>query len=81
MMEDEMKGKRNRGLSKSLMSWGVLTILIISLFMMNLSPNYADETKEHTMNLASQTTLASPGIPPIDIAAPTVFETASFGLG
>lgn len=76
-----MKRKRNRGLSKSLMSWGVLTIIPISLFMMNLSPNYADETKERTMNLASQTTLTSPGIPPIDTAAPPEFETASFGLG
>ena len=76
-----MKRKRKTDLSKSLMSWGVLAILTVSLFMMNLSPNYADETKEHTMNLASQATLTSPGIPPIDAAAPTVFETASFGLG
>ena len=76
-----MKRKRNRGLSKSFVSWGVLTILTISLFMMNLSPNYADETKERTMNLASQTTLITPELPPIDAAAPTIFETASFGLG
>lgn len=76
-----MKRKGNRGLSKSLMSLGILTIITISIFMMNLSSNYAEETKERTMNLASQPTLVSPEIPPMDAAVPTVFETASFGLG
>lgn len=73
--------KRKIGLSKSLMSWGVLAIVTMGVLMVNISSNYAGESKERTMNLASQTTLVSPGIPPIDAAAPTVFETASFGLG
>ena len=33
------------------------------------------------MNLALKTETDSPVIPPIDAAAPAVFETASFGLG
>ena len=33
------------------------------------------------MNLAYKTETDAPAIPPIDAAAPAVFETASFGLG
>ena len=33
------------------------------------------------MNLAYKTETESSAIPPIDAAAPAVFETASFGLG
>ena len=79
MMAGEMKRKRNRGHSKYFISWKVLTILTMGLFVVNLSSNYAVGTKERTMNLASQTVLAS--IPPIDAAPPPTIETASFGLG
>ena len=33
------------------------------------------------MNLALKTDTDSLAIPPIDAAAPSIFETASFGLG
>jgi hypothetical protein len=33
------------------------------------------------MNLAHKTETDTPAIPPMDAAAPTVVETASFGLG
>jgi hypothetical protein len=38
-------------------------------------------TTEATMNLAFKTETDAPAIPPIDAAAPAVFETAAFGLG
>jgi hypothetical protein len=33
------------------------------------------------MNLAFKTEADAPAIPPIDAAAPALFETATFGLG
>jgi hypothetical protein len=53
----------------------------IGVFLMKTQAGPASNTKEGTMGLAYQTETKSPGIPPIDAAAPAVFETASFGLG
>jgi len=39
------------------------------------------DTKEGPMNLAYTLETKPVEIPPIDVAAPAVFETASFGLG
>ena len=39
------------------------------------------KSKESDMQLAYKTETAAAKIPPIDSAAPSVYETASFGLG
>jgi hypothetical protein len=43
--------------------------------------NHEKKTMEASVNLAYKTETDSPAIPTIDEAAPSVFETASFGLG
>jgi hypothetical protein len=48
---------------------------------MNAQAGQASKTTEADMNLALQTETHSQAIPAIDMAAPAVFETASFGLG
>jgi len=62
-----------------------LCLLAVIPFLMNCSPtagtqaNHASKTKEGVMDPAYKT--ESYAIPPIDAAAPSDFETASFGLG
>lgn len=48
---------------------------------MDSPTNHEAKTTEASMNLAYKTKTDAPAIPPIDAAAPAVFETASFGLG
>jgi len=60
---------------------GTASFLIAVYTLMTTHAEHASDTKEGTMSLAYQTETKSPGIPPIDAAAPAVFETASFGLG
>jgi len=48
---------------------------------MDSQANHESKTTEATMNLAQEIETDAPAIPPIDAAAPAVFETASFGLG
>lgn len=43
--------------------------------------NHETDPKELSMNVEHKTDLSSQQMPPIDAAAPVVFETASFGLG
>jgi len=43
--------------------------------------NHQTDPKELSMNVEHKTDLSSQQMPPIDAAAPVVFETASFGLG
>jgi hypothetical protein len=43
--------------------------------------DHASSTKEGSMNLASHLDSYPPVIPALDKSAPTVFETAAFGLG
>ena len=38
-------------------------------------------SKDQSMVLPSEARTSSPGIPPIDAAAPEVYQTATFGLG
>jgi hypothetical protein len=68
---------------------GKLT-LIASLFLLasgwscsqNLETHGASEVKERSMTLLENNRQPSPPVlPPIDTAAPAVFETATFGLG
>jgi hypothetical protein len=39
------------------------------------------KSKEKTMILSSEVRTSSSDIPPIDVAAPEVYQTATFGLG
>ncbi len=66
---------------------GCLFLLGMSYFLWACSPtmdsqaNHESKTTEAAMNPAPIIETESPAIPPIDAAAPAVFETASFGLG
>jgi hypothetical protein len=73
---DEMK-KRDR------LSMGWFSILLGSMFFLwacsqTLEPAISQESKkrESSMNIDTETS-----VPPIDTAVPSIFETASFGLG
>ena len=48
---------------------------------MDSQASHEAKSTEAGMNLAYKTETDAPAIPPIDAAAPAVFETASFGLG
>ena len=48
---------------------------------MTIQADATSNTKEVSMNLAYTLVTKPADIPPIDAAAPAVFETASFGLG
>lgn len=61
---------------------GCLFYFIIPLFIGSASLAMASqENKEPAMRFAEQTTTAFPEIPAMDEKVPTVFETATFGLG
>ena len=66
---------------KLLLLLGVMSILLGGAQLMTTQADPTADTKEGSMNLA-YTLETKPGeIPLIDAAAPTVFETAAFGLG
>jgi len=64
-----------------------LGILVLSLLLWACQQNKASSadgafpSKERTMNAEPHTNSIPPAIPPIDMAAPASYETASFGLG
>ncbi len=60
---------------------GILSLLLACSPTMDSQAGQDSKTTEATMNLALKTETDSPAIPPIDAAAPSIFETASFGLG
>jgi len=60
---------------------GMMTILWACSPAMDSRTGHDSTAKENDMNLAYQIETEPPAIPPIDAAAPAVFETASFGLG
>ena len=60
---------------------GMLSFLGACSPAMDSQTNHEAKTMETSMNLAYKTETDAPAIPPIDAAAPAVFETASFGLG
>ena len=69
-----------------LIVWGTCCIGFVSLIaifspIMWTQAAQTSSSKEGSMEAAVNTTGDSPAIPPIDAAAPAVFETASFGLG
>lgn len=64
-----------------LLFWGMLSFLGACSPTMDSQTRHEAMTTEATMNLAFKTETDAPAIPPIDAAAPAVFETAAFGLG
>ena len=64
-----------------------LSLLSMLAFLWACSPrmdspaSHESKTTEADMNLAYKLETETPTIPAIDVAAPAVFETASFGLG
>jgi hypothetical protein len=60
---------------------GILSLLWACSPAMDSQAGQESKTREAAMNLALKTETDSLAIPPIDAAAPAVFETASFGLG
>lgn len=71
----------NRGLSRYLLVWSAVSVLAVGGLMVTTQSNHASETKKGKVNLASESKIESPGIPAIDEAAPSIIETATFGLG
>ena len=66
---------------KLLLLLGAISILLGVAQLMTTQADPVSDTKEGSMNLASALETKPAEIPPIDAAAPAVFETASFGLG
>jgi hypothetical protein len=60
---------------------GMMSFLWACSPTMDSQANHESKTTETAMNLAHKIETESPAIPPIDAAAPAIFETASFGLG
>ena len=76
-----MKKKSFTYIIKFLLLLGVLSILPGAAQLMTTRADPTSDTKEGSMNLAYTLETKPAEIPPIDAAAPAVFETASFGLG
>ena len=64
---------------RCLLLMGVVLFFLYCALTMTAQANHASKAKEGSMSLAYKT--ESPAIPPIDAAAPSIYETASFGLG
>ena len=60
---------------------GIISFLMGDFPTMTTQTSHAAKTTEDSMDLANKKEPESLQIPPIDAAAPAVFETASFGLG
>jgi len=76
-----MNRRATRGLSRYLFIGGTISVIAVACLLVTIQSNHASETKEGKVNLATTSKIESPLIPPIDAAAPSIIETASFGLG
>jgi len=76
-----MKNRSCANIIRYLLLFGVMSFLTDCSPTIAIQANHASKKKESAMSLAYQTVTESPAIPPIDAAAPSIFETASFGLG
>jgi len=76
-----MKKRNFTNIIRLLFLLGVISILLGVAQLMTTRADPNSDTKEDSMNLAYTLETKPAKIPPIDAAAPTVFETASFGLG
>jgi hypothetical protein len=64
-----------------LLLMGITCILLGSNQLIATQADSTSDKQEASVNLAYTLETKLVGIPPIDAAAPDVFETASFGLG
>ena len=76
-----MKIRNFKNIVTFLLILGVISILVGVAQLMTIHADPTPDTKEGSMNLAYTLETKHAQIPPIDAAAPDVFETASFGLG
>ena len=76
-----MKKRSCANIIRCLFLLGVMSFLSGCSQTMAMQAKHDSKTKERSMSLAYKTETESPVIPPIDAAAPSIFETASFGLG
>ena len=76
-----MKTRNFKNIVKLLMLLGVISILLGVAQWMTIRADPVSDIKEGSMDLAYTLETKPAEIPPIDAAAPAVFETASFGLG
>ncbi|MFC1817089.1 hypothetical protein ACFL0M_14395 [Thermodesulfobacteriota bacterium] len=76
-----MKKRNFTNVIKVLLLLGVISIFLGVAQLMTTRADPTSDTKEGSMNLAYTLETKPAEIPPIDAAAPAVFETASFGLG
>ena len=66
---------------KLLLLFSVISILLGVAQLMTTRAKPTLDSTEGSMNIAVAFEIHTAQIPPIDTAAPAVFETASFGLG
>jgi len=64
---------------RCLLLWGVISVFLYCALTMVARITPVSKAREGSMSLAYKP--VPPGIPPIDAAAPSIYETASFGLG
>lgn len=76
-----MKKRDFTNIIRFLFLLGVISISLGVAHLMTARADPASDTKEVSMKLAYTLKTKPAEIPPIDAAAPPVFETASFGLG
>ena len=76
-----MKKRSCANITRCLFLLGVMSFLLSCSPTMAMQAKHDSKTKERSMSLAYKTDTKSPVIPPIDVAASSIFETASFGLG
>ena len=76
-----MKSKSFTKIIKCLTLLGVIWILLGVGQLLATPADPVTDTKDGAMNFANTLEAKPAEIPPIDVAAPTIFETASFGLG
>ena len=76
-----MEKKGGANIIRCLLLLGILSFLSGGAQTLTAQTSHTSKTKAHSMSLANKTQPESPAIPPIDVAAPSIFKTASFGLG
>ena len=74
-----MKNRSFTGVMSSSLLLAIALLVIGGTAMIHAQGNNSTNTMEGSLATADKTKSSS--IPPIDSAAPTVFETVSFGLG
>jgi hypothetical protein len=77
----EMKKRSCANIIQCLLLFAVMSMLLSGPLMTETQAMRTQKTKEGSMSLAFKIETESSKIPLIDAAVPSIFETASFGLG